>query len=77
MLFIIVKYNKLLMMTGCEIETFGRGCSNRCSGHCLNNVSCNSTNGHCDIGCPSGYQEPFCIKGIDVYAYLKFMLLKV
>lgn len=56
MLFIIVKYNELSMLTGCEIETFGRGCSNRCSGHCLNNVPCNSTNGHCDIGCPSGYQ---------------------
>lgn len=55
MLFIIVKYNKLLMMIGCEIEMFGRGCSNWCSGYCLNNVCCNLINGYCDIGCFLGY----------------------
>lgn len=64
------------MMTGCEIGKFGKGCSNRCSGHCLDNVPCNSFNGHCDGGCASGYLEPFCNKGINVYTYFKFMPLR-
>lgn len=47
-------------MTGCEIGTFGNGCNNRCSGHYLDNVTCNSTTGHYDGGCALGYVEPFC-----------------
>lgn len=33
------------VMTGCEIGTCGK------SGHCLDNVPCNPTTGHCDNGC--------------------------
>lgn len=50
------------MTKGCEHGTFGTNCSMHCNGHCLNNVPCNSTNGHCDSGCASGYLEAFCNK---------------
>lgn len=53
-------------MTGCGIGAFGKGCSNKCSGHCLHNFTCNSTSGHCDSGCASGYEEPFCNKSVCV-----------
>lgn len=49
-------------MVGCEIGKYGKGCSVKCTGHCLDNVSCNSTNGHCDGGCDLGYVEPLCNK---------------
>lgn len=54
------------MTIGCEIGKIGKGCSNQCSGHCLDNVPCNSTTGHCDSGCDSGYVEPFCNKSRNV-----------
>lgn len=40
-----------MLTTGCVTGMFGKGCSEKCSGHCLDNVSCNSTTGHCDGGC--------------------------
>lgn len=54
------------MTTGCENETFGIDCSNHCSGNCLLKNTCNSTNGHCDNGCDSGYLEEFCNKSMLV-----------
>lgn len=45
---------------------FGIDCISRCSGNCLNNVSCNSTNGHCDSGCASGYLDVFCNKSMHI-----------
>lgn len=67
-------YNILYMylITGCEIGTFGKGCSNRCSGYCLDNVPCNPTTGHCNSGCASGYEEPFCNKSIYIMNYYIF-----
>lgn len=56
----------MYLTIGCDIGKYGIGCSHKCSGHCLNNVPCNSTNGHCDRGCASGYVEPFCNKGMCV-----------
>lgn len=57
-------------MTGCEIGTFGKSCSNQCSGHCLDNVPCNPTTEHCDNGCALGYVEPFCNKSRNVINFL-------
>lgn len=51
--------------TGCEIDAFGKGCSYQCSGHCLDNVPCNSTTRYCDSGCDSGYLGPFCNKSMN------------
>lgn len=48
--------------TGCKNGMYGRDCRYYCSGNCLHNVPCNSTNGHCDSGCASGYLEAFCNK---------------
>lgn len=59
----VIQY--VLLITGCEIGTFGKGCSYQCRGHCLNNVPCNSTTGHCDSGCAPGYAEPFCNKSMN------------
>lgn len=41
---------------------YGRDCITQCSGNCLNNLPCNSTNGHCDSGCGFGYLDVFCNK---------------
>lgn len=55
------------MTTGCEHGMFGTGCISHCSGNCLKNVSCNSTNGHCDSGCASGYLDVFCTKSMHIH----------
>lgn len=69
-LFIII-FNLFLMWNiACEVEKLGKGCSNRCSGHCVENVPCNSTTGHCDRGCASGYVEPFCNKSMNVINFI-------
>lgn len=57
------------MTTGCENGKFGIDCSNHCSGNCLAKDNCNSTNGHCDNGCASGYLEAFCNKSKYVSKY--------
>lgn len=58
-------HNMLWLMTGCEIGKYGKGCSNQCSGHCLDNLYCNPTTGHCDSGCAPGYIGPFCNKSMN------------
>lgn len=59
-------FQSVLMLTiGCEIGAYGKGCSNQCSGHCLDSVTCNPTTGHCDGGCASGYMKPFCNKSMN------------
>lgn len=63
----VLKYNIFIFLTtGCENEKFGTNCSNHCSGNCLFQNTCNSTNGHCDNGCESGYLEEFCNKSMLV-----------
>lgn len=33
-------FRSVLMLTiGCEIGAYGKGCSNQCSGHCLDSVT--------------------------------------
>lgn len=56
----------MYLSIGCEIGKYGKVCTNQCSGHCLDNVPCNPTTGHCDSGCDSGYVEPFCNKSRNV-----------
>lgn len=55
-----------MLTIGCEIGAFGKGCSNQCSGRCLDSVTCNPTTGHCDGGCVLGYLEPFCNKSMNI-----------
>lgn len=57
----------MYLTIGCEIGKYGKGCSNQCSGHCLENVSCNPTTGNCVCGCDSGYVEPFCNKSMNLF----------
>lgn len=46
---------------------FGKGCSNKCSGYCLENVFCILIIGYCDSGCVLGYVEFFCNKSMCYY----------
>lgn len=55
-------HNFSYLNTGCKNGMYGRSCRYYCSGNCLHNVPCNSTNGHCDSGCASGYLDVFCNK---------------
>lgn len=48
---------------GCVNGTYGYGCNNNCTGHCLNDSPCNKTTGHCDRGCKPGYTNSDCSKG--------------
>lgn len=47
-------------MSECGRGTYGLGCIHNCSGHCLNNGTCNRTTGRCDQGCESGYSGMLC-----------------
>lgn len=51
------------MVIGCDDGTYGYDCGNNCSGHCLNDSSCNKQTGHCDKGCELGYTNTDCSKG--------------
>lgn len=44
----------------CLLGTYGQGCLNTCSGHCLNSATCNRTTGSCDQGCQAGYKGKLC-----------------
>ncbi|XP_065938543.1 multiple epidermal growth factor-like domains protein 10 isoform X2 [Magallana gigas] len=44
----------------CIDGTYGFDCVNNCSGHCLNNSSCEKHNGHCKNGCNAGYTNLLC-----------------
>lgn len=41
--------------------TYGQGCLNNSSGHCVN-ATCNRTTGSCDKGCKAGYIGTICGK---------------
>lgn len=47
------------MIWVCDNGTFGTNCDSKC-GHCLENITCNSLNGHCTNGCALGYSGEFC-----------------
>ena len=56
----------------CGSRTFGYNCSSTC--HCLNNTSCNSTTGECDIGlCESGWKGQACDQGLQFCAVFNFI----
>lgn len=63
-----------ITITECDIGTFGYDCMNNCSGHCLNNSSCNKETGHCDGGCNLGYTNGDCNKGISMQINLHTLL---
>lgn len=44
----------------CLPGNFGKGCRERCSGHCQNNASCDHISGVCMAGCEDGYIESRC-----------------
>lgn len=52
------------LQTECHPGTYGPNCLQTCSGNCLNNSTCNRTNGTCDMGCGSGYTGDLCDKGL-------------
>lgn len=55
-----------LLLAECEDGTFGKDCTQTCSGNCKDNETCNSANGHCLRGCVSGYIGNFCNKCIHL-----------
>lgn len=55
-----------LLLAECEDGTFGKDCTQTCSGYCKDNETCNSANGHCLRGCVSGYIGNFCNKSIHL-----------
>lgn len=60
--------------TECDDGTYGYNCVHKCSGHCLNDSSCNKKTGHCDMGCKLGYTYSNCSKGTVTYKCI-YMLL--
>lgn len=53
----------------CENEMHGINCKDRCSGHCLNNVTCNFITGFCNNGCSIGYLGDMCNETCNVGHY--------
>lgn len=47
-------------VTECYDGTYGFDCVNNCSGHCLNNSSCEKHNGQCKNGCNPVYTNLLC-----------------
>lgn len=54
----------LFMPIACREGWFGVNCSQRCSGHCKDNATCNDVTGQCDGGCNAGWTGTLCEKGI-------------
>lgn len=54
---------KSMLDAECNEGTYGYNCTNKCSGHCLNNSPCNKQTGHCDGGCNPGYTNSNCSEG--------------
>lgn len=47
----------------CPPGQFGLVCGERCSGHCINNESCNHVSGVCARGCQDGFLGTHCTNG--------------
>lgn len=65
------------MVTECEDGTYGYNCTNKCSGHCLNDSTCNKQTGHCDNGCYPGYTNRNCSKGMFIYIFMLLVKLAI
>lgn len=59
------------MITECSDGTYGYNCVNKCSGHCLNDSSCNKQTGQCDGGCKPGYKDADCRKSKYIDNFVK------
>lgn len=58
---IIIQFLRFLFLfVGCENEMHGINCKYHCSGHCLNNGTCNFITGFCNNGCSVGYLGDMC-----------------
>lgn len=55
--------------TECPSGTYGGGCAQNCTGHCINDVTCNRYTGRCDQGCKPGYIGKLCEKECDKGKY--------
>ena len=52
-----------MFIPGCSNGTYGAGCSNNCSGHCMKyGYQCNHTDGSCPDGCYPGWEGAYCEK---------------
>lgn len=52
-----------IYLTECTEERYGVNCSQECSGHCRDGVSCNYVTGQCTNGCDVGWTGSHCDKG--------------
>ena len=56
-------YGPVHCVAGCPHGLYGPACSLRCSGNCLDSVSCDADKGHCPEGlCSAGWHGPNCDK---------------
>ena len=53
---------RLSYRIGCNFGSYGLSCKNVC-GHCLDEQTCDHTNGTCLNGCDPGYFGDLCITG--------------
>lgn len=53
-------YIKFIYNLECLPGYFGVDCRESCSGHCINDESCNHISGHCSSGCQDGYFGEMC-----------------
>lgn len=61
-------YFTFFLILDCENGTFGKNCSSLCSGNCIDNITCNSTNGYCYGFCAAGFLGEYC--NIRTYMYI-------
>nr|XP_034320549.1 multiple epidermal growth factor-like domains protein 10 isoform X2 [Crassostrea gigas] len=54
--------------TPCKNGTFGVLCMYKCSGNCLNNETCDKSDGGCK-NCAPGWEGPLCSKACDIGRY--------
>lgn len=47
----------------CPSGYFGKGCRERCRGHCIRDEPCDHISGECSNGCQDGYTGERCDKG--------------
>ena len=48
------------LFVGCFSGYFGNDCEQTCSGHCLENRTCDRIDGTCSDGCHNGYIGKLC-----------------